>query len=158
MKALLFIVLKPIATCSVRGQVHLFPQWLRQDAVDWTDEEDVSAAVERFLGQVSTLFPVHEEVWNADLEAVEWRLYEIPVIPLGFDLWPDDWADLREPAPCLLHMQLSRDADDHLYGRDTFAGRYSDLKAPPGWSRSSWWMPYAKSVPIGAEPCACRLS
>lgn len=108
------------------------PEWLEQEAVDWADEEDVTAAVERFLGRVNTLFPVHEEVWDADLEAVEWRLYEIPVMPMGYDLWHDDWADLREPAPYLLHMQHSRDADDHLYGRATFASLYPDHQVPPG--------------------------
>jgi hypothetical protein len=104
--------------------------------VDWVDEEDVAAAVERFLGRVNTLFPVHEEVWDADLEAIEWRLYEIPVVPMGYDLWHEDWADLREPAPYLLHiscahMQHSRDADDHLYGRNTFASHYPDHQVPP---------------------------
>jgi hypothetical protein len=107
------------------------PEWLQQEAVDWVDEEDVAAAVERFLGRVNTLFPVHEEIWDADLEAVEWRLYEIPVIPMGYDLWHDDWADLREPAPYLLHMQHSRDAKDYLYGRHTFAGLYPDHQVPP---------------------------
>jgi hypothetical protein len=33
------------------------PEWLQQEAVDWADEEDVAAAVERFLGRVNTLFP-----------------------------------------------------------------------------------------------------
>ena len=66
------------------------PEWLQQEVVDWADEEDVAAAVERFLGRVNVLFPVHAEIWDADLEAVEWRLYEIPVIPMGYDLWHDD--------------------------------------------------------------------
>jgi hypothetical protein len=108
------------------------PEWLGQEAVDWAEEEDVAAAVERFLGRVNTLFPVHDEIWDADLEAIEWRLYEIPVVPMGYDLWHDDWADLREPAPYLLHMQHSRDAEDHTYGRDTFAGLYPDHQVPPG--------------------------
>lgn len=113
------------------------PEWLQQEVVDWAAEEDVAAAVERFLGRVSTLFPVQEEIWDADLEAVEWRLYEIPLAPMGYDLWDDEWADLQEPAPYLLHMscahmQHSRDADDYLYGRDTFAKLYPDHQTPPG--------------------------
>jgi len=113
------------------------PEWLQQEVVDWAAEEDVAAAVERFLGRVSTLFPVQEEIWDADLEAVEWRLYEIPLAPMGYDLWDDEWADLQEPAPYLLHMscahmQHSRDADDYLYGRDTFANLYPDHQTPPG--------------------------
>ena len=108
------------------------PEWLDQEAVNWLDEEDVAAAVERFLGRVNSLFPVHEEIWDADLEAIEWRLYEIPVIPMGYDLWHDDWADLREPAPYLLRMQHSRDADEYLYGRDTFASLYPNHQVPSG--------------------------
>jgi hypothetical protein len=111
------------------------PEWLQQEAVDWTDEEDVAAAVERFLGCVNTLFPVHEEVWDADLEAIEWRLYEIPVLPMGYNLWHDSWEDLQEPAPYLLHMscahmQHSRDVENRPYGRDTFAGLYPDHQVP----------------------------
>jgi hypothetical protein len=45
--------------------------------------------------------------------------------------WLDDWADLREPTPCLLHMscahmQYSREGEDHLYRRNTFAELYPD--------------------------------
>jgi hypothetical protein len=108
------------------------PKWLQQEAVDWADEEDVAAAVERFLGRVNTLFPAHEEIWDADLEAVEWRLYEIPVVPMGYDLWHDDWADLQEPAPYLLHLLHASDFDDFLDGRDTVADLYPDHQVPPG--------------------------
>jgi hypothetical protein len=51
-------------------------------------------------------------------------------------LWHEDWADLREPAPYLLHMscahmQHSRDTEDHPYGHDSFASLYPDHQVPP---------------------------
>ena len=105
-------------------------EWLDTEVVDWEDEEEVAAAAERFLGRVSTLFPVHDELWEPDLEAVEWRLYEIPVIPMGYDLWYDNWQDLKEPAPYLLHMQYSRYDEDRPYRRDEFTNLYPDHQVP----------------------------
>lgn len=106
------------------------PEWLSAEVVDWEDETEVAAAVERFLGRVSILFPVHDDIWDVDLEIVEWRLYEIPVIPMGYDLWYDDWLDLKEPAPYLLHMRYSRHDDDHPYRRDEFEDLYPDHLTP----------------------------
>jgi len=88
------------------------PEWLRAETVQWQNEEDVAAAVERFLQRVGTLFPVHDEIWDVDLEVVEWRLYEIPVIPMGIDEWYDGWDELKEPLPYLLHAQYSRGSED----------------------------------------------
>ena len=107
------------------------PEWLEEEVVDWRDEEDVAATVERFLERVNTFFPVHDEVWDADLDAIEWRLQEIPVLPMGYDLWADDWRDLREPAPYLLHMQHSRDVGEGIYRSRTFDTLYPDLQVPP---------------------------
>ena len=106
------------------------PEWLNGEVVDWEDETEVAAAVERFLGRVSTLFPVHDDIWDVDLEIVEWRLYEIPVIPMGYDEWYDGWDDLKEPAPYLLHMRYSRRDEDSLYLRDEFADQYPDHQTP----------------------------
>ena len=108
------------------------PEWLEEEVVDWGDEEDVASSVERFLERVNTLFPVHDEVWDADLDAIEWRLQEIPVLPMGYDLWYDDWRDLREPAPYLLHMRHSREVEEAVYGRQSFTKLYPMLQVPPG--------------------------
>lgn len=106
------------------------PEWLSGGVVDWEDETEVAAAVERFLGRVSALFPVHDDIWDVDLEVVEWRLYEIPVIPMGFDEWYDDWEDLKEPVPYLLHMRYSRHDEDRSYRRNEFEDLYPHHLTP----------------------------
>jgi hypothetical protein len=114
------------------------PEWLDEEVVDWEDEEDVAAAVECFLGRVCTLFPVHDDIWDIDLsadseqvlEVVEWRLWEIPVIPMGYDEWYDGWDDLKEPAAYLLHMRYSRRDEDSPYLRDEFEELYPDHLTP----------------------------
>jgi len=103
------------------------PEWLRAETVQWQNEEDVAAAVERFLQRVSALFPVHDEIWDVDLEVVEWRLYEIPVIPMGIDEWYDGWDDLKEPLPYLLHAQYSRGSED---APDEFTALYPAHQLP----------------------------
>jgi len=103
------------------------PEWLRAETVQWQNEEDVAAAVERFLQRVSALFPVHDEIWDTDLEVVEWRLYEIPVIPMGIDEWYDGWDDLKEPLPYLLHAQYSRDSEE---SPDEFTALYPAHQLP----------------------------
>src|SRR5690606_41280031 len=100
------------------------PDWLNVEVVDWKDEADVAAAVERFLGRVGTLFPVHDDIWDMELEVVEWWLWEIPVIPFGYDEWADGWDDFKEPAPYLLHMRYSRHDEDHSYRRGEFEDLY----------------------------------
>ena len=106
------------------------PEWLDEEVGHWQREEDVATAVEQFLGRVSTLFPVHDEIWDVDLEVVEWRLWEIPLIPMGFDEWYDGWDDLKEPSPYLLHMRYSRRDDDTSSDRDEFADLYLDHQMP----------------------------
>lgn len=106
------------------------PEWLSEEVVNWEDETEVAAAVERFLGRVSTLFPVHDDIWDVDLEVVEWRLHEIPVIPMGYDIYYDDWLDLKEPAPYLLHMRYSRRDEGSPYLRNEFADLYPDHQTP----------------------------
>lgn len=103
------------------------PEWLRAEPVQWQSEEDVAAAVERFLQRVGTLFPVHDEIWDVDLEVVEWRLYEIPVIPMGIDEWYDGWDDLKEPLPYLLHAQYSRGSEE---SPDEFTALYPAHSLP----------------------------
>ena len=105
-------------------------EWLSAEVVDWEDETEVAAAVERFLSRVSILFPVHDDIWDVDIEIVEWRLYEIPVIPMGYDEWYDGWDDLKEPAPYLLHMRYSRRDEDSPDLRDEFADQYPDHQTP----------------------------
>lgn len=106
------------------------PKWLDEEAVDWEGEEAVAAAVERFLGRVGNLFPIHDEIWDVDLEVVEWRLYEIPVMLMGFDEWYDGWDDLKEPAPYLLHMRYSRHDEDRPDRRNEFTDLYPDHQVP----------------------------
>ena len=69
------------------------PDWLAEEICAWADEEDVAEAAARFLWRVGALFPVHEEFWEIDLEGIEWRLHEIPLIAMGFDEWYDTWDD-----------------------------------------------------------------
>lgn len=107
------------------------PDWPEKEVVDWADEEAVAGAVERFLARVSDLFPVHDEIWDVDLEVVESRLYEIPVIPMGFDEWYDGWDELKEPSAYLLHMCHSRrDEEAGRRGRGEFAALYPDHQVP----------------------------
>ena len=103
------------------------PEWLRAEKVQWQNEEDVAAAVERFLQRVGTLFPVHDEIWDVDLEVVEWRLYEIPVIPMGIDEYYDGWDDFKEPLPYLLHAQYSRGSEE---SPDEFTALYPAHSLP----------------------------
>ena len=103
------------------------PEWLRAETVQWQNEEDVAAAVERFLQRVGTLFPVHDEIWDVDLEVVEWRLYEIPVIPMGIDEYYDGWDELKEPLPYLLHAQYSRGSEE---SPDEFTALYPAHQLP----------------------------
>jgi len=86
------------------------PALLLTERVDWQDEAGLATAVERFLERAGQLFPVHSEIWDEALEEVEWRLYEIPICPAGFDIWYDDngWEDYQEPIPYLLHQLCSR--------------------------------------------------
>ena len=110
-----------------------WPEWLRAETAQWQNEEEVAAAVERFLQRVGTLFPVHDEIWDvgpssdSGLEVVEWRLYEIPVIPMGIDEWYDGWDDLKEPLPYLLHAQYSRGSEDST---DEFTALYPAHQLP----------------------------
>ena len=106
------------------------PEWLDEEVVDWESEEAVAGAAERFLNRVSVLFPVHDDIWDIDLEVIEWRLWEIPVIPMGFDEWFDGWDDLKEPAPYLLHMRHSRSDEDVPYLSNEFADLYLDHLVP----------------------------
>ena len=105
-------------------------EWLDEEAVDWENEEAVIGAAERFLGRVNTLFPIHDDIWDIDLEVIEWRLYEIPVIPMGFDYWYDGWDDFKEPIPYLLHVVHSRGDEDSSPVRDEFADEYPHHLVP----------------------------
>lgn len=114
------------------------PEWVDEEAVDWENEEAVAGAVERFLNRVSVLFPVHDDIWDVDpsagsgqvLEVVEWRLYEIPVMPMGYDHWYDGWDNFKEPAPYLLYMSYSRGNEESPFVRDEFADEYPDHLVP----------------------------
>lgn len=106
------------------------PEWLGEEVVNWSDEEAVADAVGRFLSRVNVLFPVHDDIWDIDLEVIEWWLYEIPVMPLGHDYWYDDWDNFTEPAPYLLHMSHSRGDEESPFMRDEFADMYPDHLVP----------------------------
>ena len=108
------------------------PEWLDEDIMAWATVAEVAAATEQFLRRISQLFPVYDEIWEEDLEVIEWRLYEIPVMPMGYDLWHEDWQDLKEPAPYLLHMCHSRQSETSVYGRhNDFEDLYPELSVPP---------------------------
>lgn len=57
---------------------------------------------------------------------VEWRLYEIPVMPFGYDHWYDGWDSLTESASYLLYMSHSWGNEDYATMRDEFADIYPD--------------------------------
>ena len=81
--------------------------------MDWEDETAVAAAVERFLGRVAPV-PVHDDIWDVDLEVVEWRLYEIPS-----SLWGMIFGMIvgrsQGASSYLLHMRYSRHDEDRSY-------------------------------------------
>lgn len=109
------------------------PEWLDIE-VDWKDNNAVTVAAEQFLNRVNTLFPVYDEIWEAELEVIEWRLWEIPVVPMGYDEWHDEWDNYKEPVPYLLHLMNSRfDSEDE--GFNSFAHYddcYPNLPMPQG--------------------------
>jgi hypothetical protein len=108
-------------------------EWLADQMVDWQDDTAVAAAVERFLSRVNGLFPVQDDIWDADLEVLEWRLYEIPLIPMGYDVYyDDDWEHLKEPAPYLLYMALYEYSAGGFVRHEEFPERYPDLQVPGG--------------------------
>ena len=113
------------------------PHWLAEEVVTWRSQVEIITAVERFLGRVSTLFPVHDEIWEWEeivpgqvSEVIEWRLHEIPIMPMGFDYWYEGWDDYKEPAPYLLHLQYSRREDGFFSHQHEFADLYPDHQLP----------------------------
>jgi hypothetical protein len=105
------------------------PEWLAE-LVDWPDEEAMAGAVARFLKRAGRFFPLIDECWELDLEIIEWRLYAIPVVPQGFDLWHDSWDEFYEPAPYLLHMLWHRDEMDSPDRPDEFTCLYPEHSVP----------------------------
>jgi hypothetical protein len=109
------------------------PEWLAEVVVDWQDDTAVATAVEQFLSRVNGLFPVQDDIWDADLEVVEWRLYEIPLIPWGYDVYyDDDWEDLKEPAPYLLYMSYYHYSAGGFVRHEEFPECYPDHEVPGG--------------------------
>lgn len=107
------------------------PEWLDAE-VDWKDDNAVSTAAEQFLNRVNTLFPVYDEIWEAELEVIEWRLWEILVVPMGYDEWHGEWDNFKEPVPYLLHLMNSRfDSEDERFNSFThYDDRYPNLPMP----------------------------
>jgi hypothetical protein len=113
------------------------PDWLAE-IVDWKDEKAVARSVERFLTRVGKLFPVDADLWEwavmenpaEALEVIQWRLYTIPVCPMGFDIWYHGWDELLEPAPYLLHIEWSRPAEERADGRSEFQQQYPAHPVP----------------------------
>jgi hypothetical protein len=113
------------------------PEWLAE-VVDWEDEKAIAKAIERFLTRVGKLFPVDADLWEwavvenpaEALEVIRWRLYAIPVCPMGFDVWYHGWDELQEPAPYLLHIEWSRPATEREDGRSEFQQMYPAHPVP----------------------------
>jgi hypothetical protein len=106
------------------------PDRLDEEIGNWQDEEAIAAAVARFLKEVAQRFPVYDEFWESDLEGIQWRLYEIPLLPMGFDIWHDSWEDFLEPAPYLLHMDWSRSDETDKWAGNEFQRLYPDHQVP----------------------------
>ena len=106
------------------------PEWMTQEVVNWQNEDDVAAAVQRFLKRVNAKFPVYDELWEYDLDSIEWQLHEIPVIAMGYDIWYDEWQEFNEPIPYLLHMGYSRWQEVILNRRDEFSNLYPEHRMP----------------------------
>ncbi len=124
------------------------PEWL-EAIVDWKQEEDIAKAVGRFLNQVAKLFPIEDECWAADIEFIEWRLYSIPVCPMGFDIWHHGWDEIFEPAPYLLHIEWSRDEKENPDERNEFQQLYPNHPVP-------WHLEPTRLVGALREICAER--
>ena len=107
----------------------LYPEWL-EAIVDWKQDEDIAKAVGHFLNHVAKLFPIEDECWAIDIEFVEWRLYSIPVCPMGFDIWHHGWDELFEPAPYLLHIEWSRAEKANPEERNDFQQLYPNHPVP----------------------------
>jgi hypothetical protein len=104
-------------------------EWLAEEVGAWREDMDVAQAIGRFLRRVGKLFPVHDEVWEDELEAMEWRLYNIPLTLLGFDIWHDSWLEWPEPARYLIYLMAGRAEDEEE--RDDYATHYPHLPVPP---------------------------
>ena len=107
------------------------PEWL-DETVAWRNEEAIAKAVEQFLSHVAALFPINDECWEFEMEIIEWRLYSIPVIPQGFDIWHHGWDELYEPAAYLLHMLWQRDEADDPENPNEFRQQYPEHLVPRG--------------------------
>ena len=104
-------------------------EWLAEEVGAWREDMDVAQAIGRFLRRVGQLFPVHDEVWEDELETMEWRLYNIPLTLLGFDIWHDSWLEWPEPARYLIYLMEGRAVDEEE--RDDYAAHYPHLAVPP---------------------------
>ena len=106
------------------------PHWLTEQRVDWLNDEAVGVAIETFLQRVGQLFPICEEIWEPSSDQFDWFLYVIPVTPVGFEIWHNDWEDFKEPAAYLLHLIHDSNAYfNSIYGTD-LETHYGDLLLP----------------------------
>ena len=105
------------------------PEWLEED-VSWNDIEHIGGALEQFLGRVNHIIPVETELMVMDIDMINWRLYSIPVVTQGFDLWLDGWEDFYEPSPYLLLMMHERDSSNDSDKPDEFTKQYPHHVVP----------------------------
>jgi hypothetical protein len=126
-------------------------EWLAEEVGAWREDMDVAQAIGRFLRRVGKLFPVHDEVWEDELEAMEWRLYNIPLTLLGFDIWHECWLEWPEPARYLIYLMAGRAVDEE---EGTITRPIIRIwRFRPIWNRTGWRSDCGRYAPSRGE---CR--
>jgi hypothetical protein len=117
-------------------------QYIFPDETDWrslpipANEEESLTALETFLDRVcSHRFPVITEIWEEELAAADWRLWQIPLDLHGLDIWYDEeWDYYDEPTRMLLYLSgwthLNEPDEADAPGR-SFRQTYPDYQLPP---------------------------
>lgn len=114
----------------------IFPKkraWLDETIV-WQEGDEVVQATQQFLQRVNDhRFPVDTDCFGLDVDACEWVLWHVPVLPLGFATsYAEDWQFIREPVQLLLRLTYGHYLDED--SRVCLAADYPDLAVPAGFN------------------------
>lgn len=110
----------------------IFPKkraWL-DETIAWQEEDEVVQATQQFLQRVNEhRFPVDTDCFGLDVDACEWVLWHVPVLPLGFATsYAEEWQFIREPVQLLLRLSYGHYLDED--SRACLAADYPDLAVP----------------------------